>query len=309
MVLKLKLRQHRILKKKVRRGLSGKKRECFSRWIDFVRCRKTLLLLIGKSDRARLRECFKKWYMRKEGALTIQRVFRGMVCRKRAKRLRFKTMKTYNPAKPRLASTALFDETVSSPYLDSLRQEYSRVKTSSFVESAYTLNLHGAPQQFNIKKHKDLVLTILAKEIEKEICRLQEAEHLLQETIRQENDAWEKTLEDFLVTPDFSRLDRFRAYKNVGKSFKFKSVTKEFTIETLDTWKEMYDLEYITKWTFVGWLTEAFLLRKGVRAVERNCTWELIQEKLDASFVEDLATHILHQIRKPRQFLILNRRD
>ena len=305
--LKIKLRQHRILKKKMRRHLSGTKRECFDRWLDFIRSRRILLMMIGKNNRTRLRDAFLLWVSRRKGALIIQRVFRGAMSRQRVTRIRLKVMKARQVGKAKLASSVLFDDSLSSPTLELLRREYLRVKDTSFTESKYTLNLHGAPQLFNIKKHKDLVLSILAREIEKEICRLKEQQHALKETLRAEAEAWEQTLEKHLVAPDFTRLDRFDAYKNVGKSFDFKSVSKAFTIETLDTWKEMYDLKYITKWTFVGWIAQAFLLRKGVRAIERNCTWELIQAKLDASFVEDLATYTLYRIRKPRQLAVAGR--
>jgi len=315
---RFKLRQRRMVKKKMKKAFSGVKAQRFHEWKTLIRQLKLLRDMTGRTQEQELRRRFRRWVNRRSSAIHVQRVFRGFQGRLIVSEMRFELLQdmmlngsSSMAEKERL--NFMLDTSYQSPLLYSKRRDLIRVKKLvldfSNIQTGHgivfkrqfkdeiRMSVHGEVSQlFLISKHGNYLVEMLSKDIEKEILRIQTKRKSNKELLLQEIKEWEQILKDFLGDGRLARLEEFRAYANAGKSFDIKITCEALVEETLSSWNEMYILKYITRWVFISWIIEGLLMKKGLRLHERLLVWNALKEKYDRAFLEDLVSSILKRM-------------
>jgi hypothetical protein len=426
--LRLRLRQRRVVKKKMTRALGEDKRARFATWRLYVKLVKALRIMIEGSSLRTKRYFFGRWAERRAGALGLQRLFRGY-------RGRLLASAAKQALREELARNgcatisekerfeALLDTSFSSPLLDRLRDEMMGVRRQMLIQkrraelaaardkelearrkvlheaealqreadvvaaqlsardgaaagkklypwqlakmrrenrdgvgdgvgaeaaalaakrdalkpklseaqaalAALTpldeeaeaeakdpvlrafpraelerpdevvLSVHGGlPQRFKISTHGPFLVEALSREIEKEIERLRSDADAQKAALRSDNERWRAILHEYLGAGKTVALDDFKTYHRAGKSFDIKINTPEEAVETLASWREMYRLEYLSRWTCLSWVCEGLLMKKGTQIRQRLLVWDALIQTFDKSFVEEVAAYVLASIK------------
>ncbi|GBG31290.1 Hypothetical Protein FCC1311_075132 [Hondaea fermentalgiana] len=357
-VLRTKLRQRRVIKRKLAKIFGERKRARFASWRTFIIQRKTLRRMMQGSRFRTIEGAFARWSSRYHASLDIQRFFRGYLGRQafmaRQQEYLFEMAEGgCRTLGERQKMKLLFDERYSSPLLTELRKNLLHIKRLALVmerkrsaeallearreidqggrvplwqlsrhsrdgafmtreeqeaenllkgftqeelehDGIVVMWVHGAPQRFDVETHAAFLEDILMKDIQKEIARLQREMNESAETMRREDAEWKETLERYLHRKKhLLNMTDVRLYPNAGKSFELSFTDPEDVRETICSWLDMVEREFISRWTLLAWVAHGMILRRGIRAKERLLIWGVLMEELEPSLVDELAALML----------------